>query len=193
MAVALREQRRIDTIKLIQQAAIRLASKHDADSVTVEAICAEAGVSVRTFFNYFPVREAAFVIGPPPFPDEAVAIFLSNQGPFFDDLITLLKTRLPVSGQERRALCMAMTMASREPRMAAMQISAIHTHEIELGELIGKRLDSPPDDMTPKLVAAAALATTRVVISQWAASDGAENVRDLLERGLNDVRRLIGS
>lgn len=190
MVLALRDRRRLETIQLIQGAALKLAAAQGADSVTVEAICAEAGVSVRTFFNYFPVREAAFVIGPPPFPLEAVTEFLAGKGSFLDALIALLKTRLPSSGDERKFLCLAQDMAAREPRVAAMQISAIHGHEIELSDLIAKRLASPPDDPRPRLLAAATLAATRVVISQWAAKGGDLDVRALLDRSLRLVAEL---
>jgi AcrR family transcriptional regulator len=193
MALALRERRRKDTIRLIQQAALRLASQKGHEAVTVEAICAEAGVSRRTFFNYFPVREAAFVVGPPPFPAEAVERFLSREGPFLEDLIALLQTRLPASGDERRALCMAMDLAALEPRMAAMQISASHTHEVELAQLIAQRIAAGPADLTPRLVAAAALATTRAVISQWATGEDTVGVRERLRDGLRSVRAVLSA
>lgn len=191
MALALRERRRIETIQLIQHAALRLAAGQGHDAVTVEAICAEAGVSVRTFFNYFPVREAAFVVGPPPFPEAAIQTFLAGQGHLLDDLIDLLQARLPSSGDERNKLCMAMHLAAREPRMAAMQISASHAHELELASLIAQRIEADPADPTPRFVAAAVLATTRAVLAQWAEGNGAEELHVLLGQALRSVRALI--
>ncbi len=41
---------------------MRLAAEHGAEKVTVEAISAAAGVSVRTFFNYFDTRDDVFVL-----------------------------------------------------------------------------------------------------------------------------------
>lgn len=193
MAIGLRERRRIDTMRLIQDAALRLAARQSADTVTVEAICAEAGVSVRTFFNYFPVREAAFVVGPPPFSPADIERFLAAEGALFEALIELLKTRLPVSGEERRSLCMALDMAGREPRMAAMQISAGQAHERELADLIARRLAASPEDPAPRLLAAATLAATRAVIARWATDEGASDLPALLEDGLRAVQRLIVS
>ncbi len=46
----------------LTEAAVRLAAEHGAEKVTVEAISAAAGVSVRTFFNYFDTRDDAFVV-----------------------------------------------------------------------------------------------------------------------------------
>lgn len=193
MTLALRERRRLDTIRLIQQAAWRLATQKGHETVTVEAICAEAGVSVRTFFNYFPVREAAFVVGPPPFPDDAVERFLTGQGVFLDDLIALLQTRLPESDDDRRQLCMAMDLAARAPRMAAMQASASQAHDVELAQLIARRIGADPTDITPGLVAAAMLATTRAVIAQWATGDATIDLRERLNQGLRSVRAVLSA
>ena len=58
----LRERKKRATRAALAEAAVRLAAEHGADQVTVEAISAAAGVSVRTFFNYFDSRDDAFVV-----------------------------------------------------------------------------------------------------------------------------------
>jgi AcrR family transcriptional regulator len=53
----LRERKRRETKRNIQLAVLRLAGEHGLDQVTVDDISREAGISPRTFFNYFATKE----------------------------------------------------------------------------------------------------------------------------------------
>ena len=59
--VSLRERNRLDTWALIHDQASSLACEHGLANTTVEAISEAAGVSKRTFFNYFPTKEDAIL------------------------------------------------------------------------------------------------------------------------------------
>src|SRR5258707_652806 len=52
-ASGLRERKKADTRRALSDAALKLAFEHGLDDVTREAIANLAGVSVRTFNNYF--------------------------------------------------------------------------------------------------------------------------------------------
>ncbi|ROQ78083.1 DNA-binding transcriptional repressor FabR [Streptomyces sp. ADI92-24] len=58
----LRERKKQATRNALAEAAVRLAAEHGVENVTVEAISEAAGVSPRTFFNYFPSHDDAFVL-----------------------------------------------------------------------------------------------------------------------------------
>lgn len=62
---SLREQKRLRTHAALQDSATRLVLEHGFDSVTVEEICTDVGISPRTFFNYFPSKEVV-ILGPEP-------------------------------------------------------------------------------------------------------------------------------
>jgi len=61
-ATGLRERKKAATKAALSDAALRLAvAKGGLDAVTPDEIASEAGVSTRTFHNYFPNKEAAFL------------------------------------------------------------------------------------------------------------------------------------
>ena len=74
----LRARRRRQTTWDIHDAALRLARERGFDNVTIEQISAEAGVSQRTFFNYFPTKESAVAYAPLEIPDDLATEFVSR-------------------------------------------------------------------------------------------------------------------
>jgi AcrR family transcriptional regulator len=58
---SLRERKKAATRLAIERAAVDIACDQGYEAATAEAIAAEAGVSLRTFFNYFPSKDTAIV------------------------------------------------------------------------------------------------------------------------------------
>ncbi|WP_433828303.1 TetR family transcriptional regulator [Actinoplanes sp. CA-015351] len=52
------QQRKLDTWRQVREAALRLMGERGFDAVSVDDIVAEAGISRRTFFNYFADKES---------------------------------------------------------------------------------------------------------------------------------------
>ena len=61
VALPLRERKKAETWTALHEAAASLALQHGVEQATVEAIAASAGVSPRTFFNYFQAKEDAIL------------------------------------------------------------------------------------------------------------------------------------
>jgi AcrR family transcriptional regulator len=61
--VGLRERKKTETRAALSEAALRLALEKGVDNVRVDEIAEAAGVSPRTYNNYFPSREHAIVAG----------------------------------------------------------------------------------------------------------------------------------
>jgi len=58
-SLGLRERKRIETRKNLEAAAIKLVARDGLEQASIEAISELAGVSPRTFFNYFDSKEEA--------------------------------------------------------------------------------------------------------------------------------------
>ncbi len=60
-ATSLRETKKAATRLALARAVLGMATRDGIDGVTIDAVAAEAGVSVRTFHNYFSGKEDALV------------------------------------------------------------------------------------------------------------------------------------
>jgi len=56
-----RNARGLATARALERAAVALAARDGTEAVTVDRICAEVGVTQRTFFNHFDTKEDALL------------------------------------------------------------------------------------------------------------------------------------
>ncbi len=77
---SLRDRQRAQTLRDLHGAAVALAREGGLAAVTVEAVAERAGVSRRTFFNYFPTKEDALLgTTSPVVPQDALDTFLERK------------------------------------------------------------------------------------------------------------------
>ncbi|MDZ5699454.1 TetR family transcriptional regulator [Chelativorans sp. M5D2P16] len=186
---SLRERRRVETTQEIQEAALRLAAELGVDNVTVEVICNEVGISPRTFFNYFPARDAAFAMSPPPFGSAAEEAFVEGKGTLLDDFIELFACQLERLNANPRIPRLMREIAMSSPRMFAMQLSKLHEREKEVAGLVARRLGLMEPDIMCIVLAGAMLGAVRAVILTWT-ENPQEDVRDVLRRDLAHLKLL---
>ena len=162
----LRERKKQATREALRLAALRLAVEKGWEQVRVEDIAAEAGVSTRTFNNYFASKDAAFLATAY---DRGARIQAALAAQPADEPLWSAVIEAVVHGfaaetiDPRRARRIRPT-----PTLAAEQLKAIAVIEQGLAEGIARRIGADVEhDLYPRLVAAAATSATRVTIDHW--------------------------
>ncbi len=178
----LRARRRRQTSADLRDAAIELVRSRGVDNVTIEQICARAGVSQRTFFNYFSNKELAIAAGPPT-PPESFAEGFVAAGPapyptIFTDLVTLISGQMADAPGREHAAAM-LEIARSTPAVQTAVLGSFESLERDLVGLVARRCGLRPADEVPMLIAAMTLTTIRTGMMRWAAA-GADDPDDPL-------------
>ncbi|MEU5973220.1 TetR family transcriptional regulator [Streptomyces sp. NPDC047315] len=169
--LGLRERKRRSTHRLLATCALRLVTERGLDRVTVEDISNEAGVSPRTFFNYFAMKEDALLL---PYPE-------TGDG----DVTAARVEAAPAELSPLRAVVhawrdeMAMVDADRDEWLARLTVMAEHPELIvrlallaadesaSAARAIGRRVGLAEDDPYCALVLYVAEAAYRACLEHW--------------------------
>lgn len=164
----LRERKKLATRTALADAALRLCVEHGLDGVTVEQVATEAGVSLRTFFNYFSSKEEAVVAGDVATAAAFVRAFADR--PADEPVLSALRTALVdvVPDQIEPTRVAQLRALRRTPALLPHQIAAFAVQERELAAAVGARVGvDPATDLYPAMLAATTMATLRVVVGWW--------------------------
>lgn len=146
------------TARAIEVAAVRLASEHGAAALTVDQICAQAGIGQRTFFNHFPTKEDALLGSElPVLNEQRVREYLSDpHAPVLTAALGLVD--VPGVGDELTAL--RVRVLGTAPTLAERQASRLRPLAAEVQGIVRLKLQAIEPDMDDTdLDAAAALVT----------------------------------
>ncbi|MET8893870.1 TetR family transcriptional regulator [Streptomyces albogriseolus] len=206
----LRERKKRATRAALAEAAVRLAAEHGADQVTVEAISAAAGVSVRTFFNYFDSRDDAFVVVDADAGERVRQTFLAAPPglPPLEALREALAAELREAERQHELWSLHVRVLRSAPHLLVRNLGARMADESGLAGAIARRIragdgadaaGAPPEDdadraapgLYPRLLAAVAGTAVRVSVQHWCErpdevsfADVFREVFDLLAAGL---------
>jgi len=211
--VTLRERKKLATRRLLRRVVLDLVADRGFEHVTVEDIAEAADVSPRTFFNYFPSKEAA-LFGADPDRVAALRGRLVHHAPGLPPLEMLREVlageaqavadELGALGGNPEEWLRRMKDARVDPHLRAAQAAHGTMVERAMTEALAERLGTDPErDPYPALLAGAASGVLRSTMTFWARSGGTvplQQLTDLAFRALADglpdncaMRALAGS
>jgi AcrR family transcriptional regulator len=156
----LRERKKQRTRQAMHEAALALVTDRGLAGVTVEEICAEAGVSTRTFFNYFSSKgHAALGLPGTAIPHHAREAFLASDGQLVHDLCDLVAStvELPEDRSRMKALVQA------RPEMVPTMLQWMADARLAVYEVACERTDADTARTATTLVMAAVIETAHRV------------------------------
>jgi AcrR family transcriptional regulator len=211
--VSLRERKKLATRRLLRRAALDLVAERGLAHVTVEDIAEAAEVSPRTFFNYFPSKEAALFGGDP---DRAAELRdrVATSAPdksALDVLRTVMAEDAEEIADELRALggdsadwLRKMKVARTDPLVRAGHAAQMAMIERAIAEGLAARLGTDQEtDPYPGVLAAATVGVVRASMAFWAGSGDAVKLGQVIDQALqaladglpenSDLRRITAN
>lgn len=169
----LRERKKRACHARIHAAAVELALERGADNVTVEEIANAAGISPRTFFNYFPTRLDALVGHDPELIERAAGSLLAR--PEGESLIVALRAvvraHLASVTADDRVWRLRRQLADRTPELSARLAGAGHRFEEALVAAAYERTGTDPaQDIATAMAARTSMAALRSAFAQHRAA-----------------------
>jgi AcrR family transcriptional regulator len=189
--VGLRERKKLATRHALGVAAMRLAVQHGVENVLVEDIAEAAGVSARTFNNYFGSKyEAICALGF----DRALRIGTTLREQPADMCLWTAITSAVMSeyGAAERPLdpdwMAGIRVVTSTPALRGEYLKVQYTIQYSLAEAIAIRLGADAaGSMFPRILAAAVTGTVQAVTERWLRSDPPTALAPLMRRGLNEL------
>jgi AcrR family transcriptional regulator len=187
----LRERKKAATRRALGLAAMRLAIERGLDNVLVDDIAAAAGVSTRTFNNYFASKY------------EAICSLAMERGKFIGaelrarppgeslmDAITNAVIAPYENGDQPpgRAHIDGIKLVLRSPALQGEFLRTQYVTQQELAAAIADRIGSDPAEMFPRVMAGAVAAATHVALDYWLSADPPTALVPLLKEALGQFR-----
>ncbi len=187
-----RDRKKLATRQALRCAALDLVATRGYAHVTVEDIAEAADVSPRTFFNYFPSKEAAVlgddellgelrteILGRPP---EETAFQAVEQ--VVCSHIAARSRHPDSTWRDPGELYRRMRAAQDDPHLRVALVAHMAAFERVVAEAVAERTDADTaSDPYPALLASAAMAVARVALLYWARGGGANPAEDVVRAG----------
>ncbi|WP_189081271.1 TetR/AcrR family transcriptional regulator [Mangrovihabitans endophyticus] len=190
--MGLRERKKAATRQALHESALRLAMEHGPDRVTVEAIADAAGVSRRTFSNYFANKDEALLHGEHQRMRALLDIVRSrpaHETPWQALTAAAEEFYLHVGDLDPEWVA-GNRMVRSQPSLIATQLRTFATWERELAAAVTARsADDDPLRVRARLTAATFLMAMRVSLDLWLDRPADVTLAELVRAALAEAGR----
>ncbi|MFG2565684.1 TetR family transcriptional regulator [Streptomyces sp. NPDC048567] len=171
--LGLRERKKRATRDALAGAALRMAADRGFEHVTVEAVTEAVGVSVRTFFNYFPCLEDA-ITRPAQENAERTRRAVLNAPEHLtplDALSEAIAQELASIEEDHERWELQLEVLKKSPALLPNFLAARGADETAMVAVVAERLGQDPEtDLYPRLLAHVAVAAVRAAVEVWVAT-----------------------
>lgn len=187
----LRERKRLETLRRITDAGIRLFSAHGYEATTLDAIAAEAGISRRTFFHYFKSKDEILLSLQRGLGEKLSAALMLQpveQPPLVAVRKAMLQIVAPYSSEELIAL--DRLMRASEAVQARKQAGYILDEALVFAALCRRWPQEP--EIALRLVAMLAIGASRIALDVWSRDNGIRPLETYVAETFEALERVFG-
>ncbi|MEP7055900.1 MAG: TetR family transcriptional regulator [Actinomycetota bacterium] len=185
--VGLRERKKDQTRRQLQEAALTLFVEHGFDNVTTDDIAAAVDVSKTTFYRYFESKEDVLLGNAADrlaFMERALA-----ERPTDEPVLTAVRYAIASvvsdSGESREEKLLKSRVMRSAPSLMARKLEHQCAWEDTVAKFVASRLPADKSrDLRARIIAANVLATMRVAMDYWLATDGRGELADVFDEAL---------
>lgn len=189
-----RELNKAATREAIASAALDYLRTGDLNSFTVDDVAAAAGVSRRTFFNYFSSVEAAVASFTQNYLDQVIVELEAR--PADEPVLVSAQIALSAVGSARDLAVLAETFAlTQDPQLGRFQLQAWEECSLKITEVARQRLPPDTDELYLYALVGAVTGSCRAAFQVWFQTHGTTitpeslvDLRDFLERTISHIR-----
>jgi AcrR family transcriptional regulator len=193
----LRERKKVATRQALSEAAMRLAVERGLDNVLVEDIAEAAGVSTRTFNNYFASKYEAICALQQ---DRAIRVGEALRSrppgePLWESITQAVSSQFgsaPIddgpAGQSQKEWIAGIRLVITSPALVGEYLKVQGLVQYHLAAAMAERIGTSLDtDMFPRIMAGAVSAAMQAAMERWLRSDPPVPLAPLMRQALRQL------
>lgn len=181
--IGLRERKKRDRRRRIEDVAIELFEQHGFDATTIEQIATAAEIAPRTFFSYFATKDDVVIAD---YADRLARILDElDRRPADEPTWDALRASFAAVASDYEAevdrLARRFGIMATTPSVQARSLQLQAGWEHTLAAHLANRMGADANDPTPRLLAATAVAVMRASLQHWLTAPQAVELPTLVQ------------